>query len=644
MKVKKLTLILLAVMLTFSLAFTGCGNKPDSGDSNTDSGSSGGKVEAVLDGVEITKAPTKTTYIAGETFDKTGMVVSAHYSDGTLKPVTSYFIDKTGALTVDDTYVTITYNKYNAKQAITVKAVSLYSIDVESSDNKVYRYEAEKQNVSDWAYQSWNVNGFIMGDMPAASGGQYLGNLSCDINAQGRYNVVTVTVNSTVKAVAVLSFAYAGGEELGAGTFYEAMVMTWNEKEIAMPTDKSIQTAGWGSFEIYTISGLPLNVGVNTLQIKIIGGCPNIDYFEVEVNKDGVTVDESLFDVHHCSHVCEICGKCTDKNCDKPECSDKCAGHHQNGCESKCETCGKCTNQTCDNADCANKCQGHDFKILKDDVKVELAAIDALALFVNSGAGIENGRISSLWAIASKNITAKFTLNVEASGDYDLYISGAWGALDQIELSEVLPITLNGDTVEYSATTVYSGWNTDNIYKIATLSLNAGDNVFEMTVKGNMPNLAKIIFQKADAVITDMRIGSTDTEVTEKALVLFSEFLTAGAKEENGMIADVWKLVANSETGEFTVYAEEEITVEFFYTYGWSVEACNLSDKIELTLNGNAVTAGGDVVASDGSIINSVVLANMTLQKGVNTITLKILGTIPNMNTFGFKVVTAQAE
>ena len=79
--------------------------------------------DATLTSIKITQAPTKTTYVEGETFDKTGMTVTGVWSDGTEKEITAYSVDKT-VLTANDTVVTVTYKGLSATQAITVTAAA----------------------------------------------------------------------------------------------------------------------------------------------------------------------------------------------------------------------------------------------------------------------------------------------------------------------------------------------------------------------------------------------------------------------------------------------------------------------------------------------------------------------------------------
>ena len=82
---------------------------------------------ATLTDIVITTPPTKTTYTAGESFDPTGMVVMAYYSDQSSRPLSNndYTYAPAGALTANDTKITVTYNDglgtiKTAEQAITV--------------------------------------------------------------------------------------------------------------------------------------------------------------------------------------------------------------------------------------------------------------------------------------------------------------------------------------------------------------------------------------------------------------------------------------------------------------------------------------------------------------------------------------------
>ena len=79
-------------------------------------------VNKVLSSIAITTPPSKTEYRVGETFDKTAMVVTATYSDESTETVEGYTFEPSGALAVENTEITVTYQGKTAKQSITVTA------------------------------------------------------------------------------------------------------------------------------------------------------------------------------------------------------------------------------------------------------------------------------------------------------------------------------------------------------------------------------------------------------------------------------------------------------------------------------------------------------------------------------------------
>ena len=107
--------------------------------------------EKVLEKIEITTNPNKTAYEEGEKFDKTGMVVTAIYSDSSKETVTDYAYTPTGSLTKNDTKITITYKDKTATVTITVKEKTppvvektLEKIEVTTNPNKTEYEEGEK--------------------------------------------------------------------------------------------------------------------------------------------------------------------------------------------------------------------------------------------------------------------------------------------------------------------------------------------------------------------------------------------------------------------------------------------------------------------------------------------------------------------
>lgn len=80
------------------------------------------QVVKTVESIEITTPPTKTEYMAGEDFDPTGMVVTAHYTNGATAVLTrdQYVIFHGDKLTKGQTYVTIQYNDGSGNSGIKV--------------------------------------------------------------------------------------------------------------------------------------------------------------------------------------------------------------------------------------------------------------------------------------------------------------------------------------------------------------------------------------------------------------------------------------------------------------------------------------------------------------------------------------------
>ena len=75
-----------------------------------------------MTGIEITRLPDKKNYLAGQSFDPAGMTVAAVYNDGTTEPVTDYECTPSGALTADNTEITVSYNGFEAVVPVFVSA------------------------------------------------------------------------------------------------------------------------------------------------------------------------------------------------------------------------------------------------------------------------------------------------------------------------------------------------------------------------------------------------------------------------------------------------------------------------------------------------------------------------------------------
>ena len=62
-----------------------------------------------LTSIAVTTQPTKTSYVPGESFDKTGMVVKANYSDGTSEEINTYTVSAIDKDIIGEQTLTVSY-------------------------------------------------------------------------------------------------------------------------------------------------------------------------------------------------------------------------------------------------------------------------------------------------------------------------------------------------------------------------------------------------------------------------------------------------------------------------------------------------------------------------------------------------------
>lgn len=101
-------------------------------------------LEAELTGIEVTKKPDKTEYFDGESFDPTGMEITASYENGSKKIISTEnctFSPET--LTTGVTSVTVSYNGKTASVPVTVKAVELTGIEITKQPDKTEYFDGE---------------------------------------------------------------------------------------------------------------------------------------------------------------------------------------------------------------------------------------------------------------------------------------------------------------------------------------------------------------------------------------------------------------------------------------------------------------------------------------------------------------------
>lgn len=141
-------------------------------------GGNGGGIK--LTGIAITKAPLKTAYKAGETFDAAGMVVTATYSNGAKLDNPAYTVAPPGALAVGTTTVTISYSEGGVTKTATQKISVTRTVLTVPSQSETLTYTGGAQSP---AWSNYDADKMTLGGVTSGT------------NA-GSYNA-TFTINDT---------------------------------------------------------------------------------------------------------------------------------------------------------------------------------------------------------------------------------------------------------------------------------------------------------------------------------------------------------------------------------------------------------------------------------------------------------------
>ena len=91
-----------------------------------------------LASIKVTANPTKTTYVVGQSFDPTGMVVKAVFENGTEKEITDYKVEYDFKAPSAAATVKITYSGKETSVTVTVVARAVVSVALSGTPSKTY--------------------------------------------------------------------------------------------------------------------------------------------------------------------------------------------------------------------------------------------------------------------------------------------------------------------------------------------------------------------------------------------------------------------------------------------------------------------------------------------------------------------------
>ena len=199
-------------------------------------GGGGGSGSLKLESLTITKPPIKTTYKSGESFDPTGMVVTAGYGYGITSDVTGYTVSPS-VLTDGTTEVTITYTEGRATKTastpVTVEKV-LVGIEVTTNPTKMaydYLESFEPNGMAITATFSdgstSGVTGYTYPSTAFSTLGSQAVELSYTYEGVTKSTSLNVTVNAIEVAVPTQTNvpSYDGGSKSPTWTGYDSVKM-----------------------------------------------------------------------------------------------------------------------------------------------------------------------------------------------------------------------------------------------------------------------------------------------------------------------------------------------------------------------------------------------------------------------------------
>lgn len=221
---KKFARILLCIFMALTLCcIAACGTeKPGPGPEPGPEPNPPVPEQKVLTEIEITKNPDKMIYEIGESFDPSGMKVTAKYDNGESKELSDseYKVAELGALDEENKFVEVTYEDKTA-------FVTGINVSNAESNLKTYRFESEEGHIIADSTAQYNCS--YISPSAEASGGYLLNVRKTGVGgntvdgAAGRYGVGW-TVNSDKDTVAKLKIRVSNR------TAYESKKTRWRAK------------------------------------------------------------------------------------------------------------------------------------------------------------------------------------------------------------------------------------------------------------------------------------------------------------------------------------------------------------------------------------------------------------------------------
>ena len=235
--------------------------------------------ENILVSIEVTTQPTKTEYIEGQKFDKTGMVVTGTLLDGSSVLISGYSVSE-NKLSTDDTKIEVVFKEKITYVNIVVKKNIVTKIEVTKQPIKTEYVEGQKFDKTGMVVKATYLDGTenTITDYNISNTTLKADDEEIEVEFEGVKTSVKINVTKNkVEKIEITKLPnktqYSVGEKFDAtGMVVKAKYLDGTEKEI---TDYKITKTG------------SLNIGDTTITIEYGGITSNID----------ITVKETVYTI-----------------------------------------------------------------------------------------------------------------------------------------------------------------------------------------------------------------------------------------------------------------------------------------------------------------------------------------------------------
>lgn len=221
-----------------------------------------------LTSIAVTTQPTRVSYEAGETFDATGMVITAYYDDGTSSVVKNYTLSPI-TLTKDTTFITITYKEVlkTATTTLNVEVKNLLKSIFVANPPDITEYYAEEY---------FDTTGMVIKAYYSDGSSQEVTNYTYEPSGELTQSDETITITYTEEGITKKTY-----QDITVGEAPNLVSIA-----VTTPPDKTSYKPG----EFFDTTGMVITASFDNNTSKVIQGYTYSPNGALEIGNDTITI------------------------------------------------------------------------------------------------------------------------------------------------------------------------------------------------------------------------------------------------------------------------------------------------------------------------------------------------------------------